>query len=180
MLLTCPEGESHNDLTLRRSPGQLIATTMVLGARMKRFRMRMSTLALVAVGALSVAVAAFADGGVLRVMPPNVNFGTKPVGSFTLKGATVTNASSTTINLLVTVVAEPDDFSVGILPGSTCPVFAPAALAPGESCDAVVGFRPTDFFAGQQQVATLAATATDPASGAVVDTQLIDFSGRGK
>jgi hypothetical protein len=127
-----------------------------------------------------VAAPAAVSSDVLRVSPPRVQFGTKQVGTFTLKGAMVANTSSSTVDVLVTVVAEPDDFSFGLLPGSTCPVLAPAPLAPGEKCDAVVGFRPTELFAGHEQVATLLATATDPVSGAVLGTVLIDFVGTGK
>jgi hypothetical protein len=130
--------------------------------------------------AVSFTASAATSPAVLRVSPPTVNFGTKPVGSFTLKGATVTNTGAATVNLLVTVSREPDDFSFGVLPGSTCPVFEPAPLAPGEHCDAVVGFRPSEFFAGQKQRAVLLATATDPTLGQVVDTAEIVFTGRGR
>jgi hypothetical protein len=124
--------------------------------------------------------AALAAGPVLKASPSTVNFGTRPVGSITLKAARLTNRSDATMSILVTVAAEPDDFSFGLLSGSTCPVFAPGALAPGESCDAVVQFRPTEFFAGLHQTATLRATATDPASGTVLAVVLIDFTATGK
>jgi hypothetical protein len=121
-----------------------------------------------------------AAGQQLKASPSTVNFGTRPVGSVTLKGSRLTNRTNATINLLVTVDLEPDDFSFGLLPGSTCPVLAPAPLAPGDSCEAVVQFRPTEFFAGHQQTATLRATASDPVTGAEVATLLIDFTGTGK
>jgi hypothetical protein len=76
-----------------------------------------------------------------------VNFGTKPVGSSTFKGATIKNTSSSTINLIVTVARAPDDFAFVTL--TTCPVFEPAPLAPGESCDGVMRLSPSEFFAGQ-------------------------------
>jgi hypothetical protein len=129
--------------------------------------------------ALTLGIGASAATSVLAVRPPRVNFGTKPVGSFTVKGATVTNTSSETVSVLVTGERVPDDFSYGLLPGQTCPVLEPAPLAPGESCVVVMGFRPSKFFAGQKQFATLSVTATDPA-GEVVDSLLIDFVGRGK
>lgn len=128
---------------------------------------------------LTLGIAASATTSVLAVRPPNVNFGTKPVGSFTVKGTTVTNTGSETVNVLVTGERTPDDFSFGLLPGQTCPVLEPAPLAPGESCVVVMGFRPSEFFAGQKQFATLRVTATDSA-GEVVDSVLIDFTGRGK
>src|SRR5215211_2005183 len=117
-----------------------------------RVQMRIAVLGtLLLAAAVPFTASAATSPAVLRVSPPTVNFGTKPVGSFTLKGATVTNTGAATVNLLVTVSREPDDFSFGVLPGSTCPVFEPAPLAPGEHCDAVVGFRPSEFFAGQKQ-----------------------------
>jgi hypothetical protein len=142
--------------------------------------MRISVLATLFLAAVLPVTTSAASASALRVSPQTVNFGTKPVGSFTLKGATVTNTSNATVNLVVTISREPDDFSFGFLPGSTCPVSEPAPLAPGAHCDAVMGFRPSEFFAGQQQRAELLATATDPASGEVVDTAEIVFVGRGR
>ncbi|MGH3118248.1 MAG: hypothetical protein ACRDQ2_14285 [Gaiellales bacterium] len=120
-----------------------------------------------------------AAGSALKASPSSVKFGTKPVGSITLKGTRLTNRSEATINVLVTA-GLPDDFAFGLFPGSTCPVFDPEPLAPGESCVAVVQFRPTEFFAGEQQTATLIAIASDPASGTEVATLFIDFTGTGR
>lgn len=108
-----------------------------------------------------------------------MRFGVKPVGSSTFKGATIKNTSSSTVNLLVTIAREPDDFGF-VIPPTTCPVFGPAPLAPGETCDAVMRFGPSEFFAGQEQLAQLQVQATDPSTGAVLETVLIDFTGRGK
>jgi hypothetical protein len=129
--------------------------------------------------AVAVGSASSATEGVLRVKPDTVKFGAKPVGSSTFKGATIKNTSPSTVNLIVTVAREPDDFGF-VIPPTTCPVFEPAPLAPGESCDAVMRFSPSEFFAGQNQLAQLQAQATDPATGAVRETVLIDFTGRGK
>jgi hypothetical protein len=117
--------------------------------------------------------------GILRVAPPTVHFGTKQVGTFTLKGAVITNASSRRINLFVAIDSMPDDFSFGLWPGSTCDPFQPAPLEPGDSCKAVVGFRPSDFFAGHEQHAALAAHASDPDTGEVLETVQIEFFGTG-
>jgi hypothetical protein len=125
-------------------------------------------------------VSVTASAPVLKASPPSVKFGTRPIGTETLKAARVTNRNDVALNLLVSPERMPDEFAFGLLPGSTCPVLAPAALAPGESCDAIVQFRPTEFFAGQLQVATLRATATDPGTGAEVATLLIDFTGTGR
>jgi hypothetical protein len=129
--------------------------------------------------AMPVGSASSASQGVLHVAPETVKFGVKSVGSSTFKGATIKNASSSTVNLIVTVSRSPDDFGF-VIPPTTCPVFDPAPLAPGESCDAVMRFSPSEFFAGLDQLAQLQAQATDPATGAVLDTVLIDFTGRGK
>ena len=138
------------------------------------------TLALALVlAAMAAGGASSATQGVLRVKPKTVKFGVKPVGSSTFKGATIKNVSSSAVNLVVTITRSPDDFGF-VVPPSTCPVFDPAALAPGESCEAVMRFSPSEFFAGQDQMAQLQAQATDPATGAVLATVLIDFTGRGK
>ena len=71
-------------------------------------------------------------------MTQSVNFGTKPVGWFTVKTATVINTSSATINRRIAVTRDWDDYSTG-LTGSPCPFFEPAPLAPGESCVVLVG-----------------------------------------
>ena len=144
--------------------------------------MRTAMFALV-IAALSVAVpvgAGKSKSTILRVTPSTVKFGTRPVGSFTLKDAVITNISSSSVNLLVSIDRMPDDFSFGLLPGSTCPPFEPTAFGPGASCSAVVGFRPSEFFAGQDQVARLRATATGPSTGAVLESVLIDYTGKGK
>ncbi|HEX6810798.1 MAG TPA: hypothetical protein VF384_04160 [Planctomycetota bacterium] len=117
---------------------------------------------------------------VLRVSPQTVHFGTRQIGTFNLKSAKITNTSSQTVNLFVEGSSLPDDWSFGILPGSTAPVFEPAPFAPGESCRAVVGFRPSEFWAGQPQHAQLLVTATDPITNEVLETALIDFIGTGQ
>jgi hypothetical protein len=129
--------------------------------------------------AVAAGSASSASQGVLRVKPETVKFGVKPVGSSTFKGATIKNTSSTTVNLIVTITRSPDDFGF-VIPPTTCPVFEPALLAPGESCEAVMRFSPSEFFAGQDQLAQLQAEATDPSTGAVLETVLIDFTGRGR
>jgi hypothetical protein len=116
---------------------------------------------------------------VLRVSPKAVNFGTKQVGTFTVKGAMVTNSSANSVILAIDGHA-PDDFSWGTLEGQTCPVLAPGPLAPGESCQAVMGFRPSDFWVGQVQSASLDVTASDPVTGALLATEVITFTGRNR
>jgi hypothetical protein len=117
---------------------------------------------------------------ILQVSPSLVHFGSKQIGTLTLRGATIRNTSSQAINLIVTGASLPDDFSFGILPGSTAPVFEPEAFEPHQSCRAVVGFRPSEFWAGQQEFAQLLATATDPVTHEVLEEVLIDFTGTGR
>jgi hypothetical protein len=141
---------------------------------------RLAAILLATVLVVAASGVASAAPSVLRASPSTVRFGTRPVGSITLKSTRLTNRSDATFNVLVTVAALPDDFSFGLLPGSDCPVFDPAPLAPGESCNAVVQFRPTEFFAGAEQTATLVATATDPAGGAELASISINFTGTGR
>jgi hypothetical protein len=102
-----------------------------------------------------------------------------PVGTEVLKGATITNVSGSDVLLLVDG-GLPDDFGFGLLPSSTCPALTPGGiLAAGASCDVVVRFTPTEFFAGLRQTSTLTATLRDPATGELLATILIPVVGRG-
>jgi hypothetical protein len=127
---------------------------------------------------LALPSSALAAPNVLKVAHA-VNFGTKPVGSFTVKSATVTNTSSETINLDIDVTRDWDDYSTG-LTGSTCSFFEAAPLAPGESCVALVGFRPSFDFVGLKQDQILLITATDPLTGAALDSVELFFFGRAR
>jgi hypothetical protein len=125
-------------------------------------------------------VSAPASTNVLRVTPGNDNFGAKPLGSVTFKSITVTNTSAETIDLVINVTREWDDFTFGSLPGSTCPVYEPAPLAPGESCALVVGFWPSETFLGLKQDQIFLATATDPITHELLDTAEFVFFGRAR
>jgi hypothetical protein len=131
-----------------------------------------------AIGAL-VTPTALAVPRLLQVSPRQVNFGTQPVGSLTFEGVTVTNTSSVSLLVLVDAVVLPDDFNFGNIGGSTCIALEGQVLAPGESCVAVVGFQPSEFFAGHWQTATLLATARDPASGALLESVTVKVRGKG-
>jgi hypothetical protein len=125
--------------------------------------------------------AAAADSSsVLRASPKRVNFGTKLVGTFTVKRSTITNTGSSDLLVQTSAVRMPDQFSWGLLAGQTCPIFSPEMLPAGESCDIVAGFRPDDFFVGLEDTAVLLLTATDPSTGSVVDTVAVEFRGTGK
>lgn len=130
--------------------------------------------------ALVAAVPTSASTDVLRASPPAVHMGVRDVGSENLKGTKITNTSGGDVLLYVEGTRLPDDFGFGLMPGSTCPALGPALLAAGESCHAVMNFRPSDFFAGEDQLAELTATAYDPETGAVLDTLLIQFFARGR
>jgi hypothetical protein len=81
--------------------------------------------------------------------------------------------------VLVDAVELPDDFNFGNIGGSTCIALEGQVLAPGESCVAVVGFQPSDFFAGRWQTATLEVTARDPVSGALLQSVTVRVRGKG-
>ena len=128
-----------------------------------------------------VASAAPADGtALLRATPKRVNFGTKAVGTFTIKGSTITNTGSSDVLVQTSAIRMPDQFSWGLLAGQTCPIFSPEILPAGASCDIVTAFRPEDFFIGLEDMAVLQVAATDPLTGATVDTVLVEFRGVGK
>jgi hypothetical protein len=131
-----------------------------------------------AIGAL-VAPTALAAPRLLQVSPKQVNFGSQPVGSLTFQGVTVTNTSSQSLLVLVDAVELPDDFNFGNIGGSTCIALEGQVLAPGESCVAVVGFQPSEFFAGHWQRATLLVTARDPVSNALLQSVTVRVQGKG-
>ena len=80
-----------------------------------------------------------------RVTPKTINFGTVPVGTEVLKGATITNVSGSDVLLLVEG-GLPDDFGFGLLPGSTCPALTPGDILPaGASCDVGGPLHPVRF-----------------------------------
>jgi hypothetical protein len=115
----------------------------------------------------------------LRASPKSVNFGTKAVDTFTIKGSTITNTGSS--DVLVEVSGSlPDQFSWGLLEGQTCPVFGPEVLAAGERCVIVAGFRPEEYWVGREDRGVLQVTATDPSTGATVDSLVVEFRGVAK
>jgi uncharacterized repeat protein (TIGR01451 family) len=130
-------------------------------------------------GLLAVTAAPVAaSSSSLRVEPKEIKFGTRRVGSETFKAVTVTNRSKSTV-LVYASAGLPDDFGFGLLPGSTCPALGAEPLAPHDSCDAVVRFTPTAFFAGHVQHGQLFITATDPATGTVVETVEVPITAKG-
>lgn len=115
-------------------------------------------------------------------MTQSVNFGTKPVGWFTVKTATVINTSSATINRRIAVTRDWDDYSTG-LTGSPCPFFEPAPLAPRRELCRAGGFRPSFDFVGLKQDQRMLIKATDPLTSAVAPARsaisgLVDRAGR--
>jgi hypothetical protein len=113
------------------------------------------------------------------VAPKSINFGSVHVGTEVLDDATITNVSGSDVLLLVEG-GLPDDFGFGLLPGSTCPALTPGDVLPaGASCDVVVRFTPSEFFAGLRQTGTLIATVSDPVTGARLETIPIGVVGRG-
>jgi hypothetical protein len=145
---------------------------------LRRQNVKKMVVALVAVATVvALPVSAPAAPKVLGVTPRMVNFGAKPVGTETFKSVTVTNTSSETIALDISVIKDWDDFETGVLPGTTCTGSA-QLLAPGESCVVVVRFSPSEGFEGLKQDQILRATATDPVTGELLDSVQIVFVGR--
>lgn len=139
--------------------------------------------AAVAVLLTAPAAATAAGGTILKVVPKKVDFGMRAVtdpGTDHFDGVKITNASGQTLQVVVEA-GLPDDFGFGLMPGSTCPVFATdPPMASGDSCRAVVRFTPTAFFAGSEQHGTMIVTATDPATGALVARLEVPVTGTGR
>ncbi|HLM92371.1 MAG TPA: hypothetical protein VK273_01015 [Gaiellaceae bacterium] len=134
----------------------------------------------VALAALAaVPASGLASGNVLQVTPRTVNFGAKPVESSTIKFTTISNTSDEAVLLTLTLVRSWDDFAGGLVE-STCTLFEPAVLAPGESCTLVERFVPHDEFIGIKQDQIWVATATDVNTGEVLDTEELVFFGRAR
>lgn len=146
---------------------------------MRRLLVTFTLIGVIAAIEALVAPSALAAPRLLQVSPKQVNFGTQPVGSLTFAGVTVTNTSSMSLLVLVEAVELPDDFNFGNLAGSTCVALEGQVLAPGESCVAVVGFQPSEFFAGRWQTATLVVTARDPTSNALLQSTTVRVRGKG-
>jgi hypothetical protein len=111
---------------------------------------------------------------VLGVDPGSVSFGDQPFETFETRSFTVTNIWSHAITL-TSDAGLPDDFSHLI--DSTCGL-GEKTLAPGESCTHVVGFRPTEFFAGLE-TATVVLTARDQGTGTLLVTRTVEITGTG-
>lgn len=132
-----------------------------------RSRLAALILALVTMSSSAVVSVSAASPRILTARPSTIDFHTKAVGTENYKRTKITNTSGADVLLIVTG-GLPDDFGFGLMPGSTCPVLGQATFADGESCYAVVRFSPTEFFAGWVAHGTLIATASDPATGAVL------------
>jgi hypothetical protein len=140
-------------------------------------------------GVLVVALVVSAGAGasataaqpLLKVKPGTVNFGATPFLSETIKSATITNTGSEPVLLTLGLVRSWDDFAGGRVE-STCSLSLsePTVLAPGESCTLVEAFIPHEDFAGIKQDQIWLATATEPRTGAVLETREIVFLGRGR
>jgi len=135
-------------------------------------------LLLVAVLSVAVAPTARAEQPALDVRPHQLRFGKQPFGSTTRMTITITNSSSEPLFVSVEGVAVPDTFSPGQT-GSTCVLFEPTRLEPGQSCTHIVDFfaDPSPTFAGRQTGA-LGITGRDE-DGAVVYNRIVKMSGRG-
>ena len=128
--------------------------------------------------ALTPSGAPAAQGSGLVAKPAMVDFHSKHVGTENYRGTKITNRTGAAVRLVVTA-GLPDDFGFGLMPGSDCPVFSPGeVLAPGDSCDAVVRFSPTEGFLGWPAVGELVAIATNPVTGEPVDELHVPVYGK--
>ena len=134
---------------------------------MVRSRLTGLILAVVLIGSTAVGSVSAASPGILTARPSTIDFHTKTVGTETYKRTKITNTSGADV-LLVVNGGLPDDFGFGLMRGSTCPVLGQALFADGQSCYAVVRFSPSESFVGWVAQGTLIATASDPATGAVL------------
>jgi hypothetical protein len=148
------------------------------GTAVKRVLAMCLIVAAIGAGVASPAAADSADG--LKAKPRRVNFGTKAVGTFTVKGSTITNMGASDVLVQTSAVRMPDQFSWGLLPGQTCPIFSSEILPVGESCRVVAGFRPEEFFIGLVDMAVLQVTATDPSTGVVLNSVSVEFVGEAR
>ena len=101
------------------------------------------------------AVSASASTRVLVARRATVDFKSKRVGTENYKRTKITNSGPVTVSLLVSA-GLPDDFAFGLMPGSTCPVLAPAPMAPGEPATPWCALRrPNSLSAGRPKVPSL-------------------------
>ena len=105
--------------------------------------------------------------------PNHVSFGKQRFETFETRTFRVKNTTEHTITL-TSSPGLPDDFSHLI--DSTCGL-GDRTLAPRESCTHVIGFRPTEFFAGLER-ATVVLEARGP-SGLLWQTRTVELTGRG-
>ena len=140
--------------------------------------MRFFAVVVLVLALLAVVPAAATAADVLKVTPGTVNFGSKPVGSSTVKATTITNTSDEAVSLSLALVRSWDDFAGPA--GGTCAGLEPALLQPGESCTVMERFSPSETFLKIKQDQIWLATATDPQSGAVLETEEIVFLGRAR
>ncbi len=132
---------------------------------------------LVAVVASPAASQAQCRDGYLRAHRASIDFGKKHVDGEYFKRTRTTNVSHQPVRVLV-YAGLPDDFSFGLMPGSTCPVLdGGAVMAPGAGCYAVVRFAPTEGFIGWHAVGEMFADSYDPVSGDLVEHLLIPVTG---
>ena len=135
---------------------------------------RLVAAGLAALAVLAVPSAAQAGGAILTVSPHHLKFGRQPFGSFTNRTVTIRNRSSHTLYVTITD-QSPDDFSPG-QPDSTCFLsFTVNVLGPGDRCTMIIGFEPSEPFAGRER-ADMTVTAANSA-GKILRTRHVRITG---
>ena len=112
----------------------------------------------------------------MDVTPNQINFGNQRFGTFTKQSFAVTNKSDATVIISIESIIMGDDFSPGQVE-STCPLTEGSPLAPGQNCTQVIGFQPSQFFAGHE--AALMRVIARDLSGKTLDTRDVRLTGRG-
>ena len=136
----------------------------------------LALIVLVAATSMPAAPAVPAPGpSALSVHPRHVRFGRQPFESNTLKSFEITNTSDEELLVTIEQVRVGDDFSPGQV-SSSCGL-GDTLLPPGQTCEQVIGFRPTPFFGGFE-TAEMRVIAHD-ASGQVRYDRLVRLSGHG-
>src|SRR5262245_53235350 len=113
----------------------------------------------------------------LDVSPLHLRFGRQPFGSHTQQAFSIANTGSADVWVTVEQVHVGDDFSPN-QPGSTCGLGSasgPTLLEPGQSCEHIIGFDPSAFFAGRE-IATMIVEARD-AGGALLYSRIVTLEG---
>src|SRR5262245_3795906 len=124
----------------------------------------------------ALALPALAAPPVVSVVPTNVRFGKQPLETETKASFTITNQSDQTVLVTIEQVEVWDDFSPGQVE-STCPL-GESYLPARQSCNHVIGFRPSLFFLGRE-TSLMRVTAHDESGTVLLFDRDVKLTGTG-